>query len=126
MLKRGNASMMVGASSWKDQFVDAFTVQAGNELIFGIISFILTIKMIFIKNSLTVFIHYWKFNFEGDDDEEEEEGGDEEGEEGEEKMPTCGDYIMHFLTLFWKVIFATIPPAGKPNFLILFFPRSVV
>merc|ERR1712226_376146 len=65
MLKRGNASMMVGASSWKDQFVDAFTVQAG------------------------------------DDDEE-----------GEEKMPTCGDYIMHFLTLFWKVIFATIPPAG--------------
>merc|ERR1711881_284927 len=75
MLKRGNASMMVGASSWKDQFVDAFTVQAG------------------------------------DDDEEEEEGG-EEGEEGEEKMPTCGDYIMHFLTLFWKVIFATIPPAG--------------
>merc|ERR1712045_36034 len=79
MLKRGNASMMVGASSWKDQFVDAFTVQAG------------------------------------DDDEEEEEGG-EEGEEGEEKMPTCGDYIMHFLTLFWKVIFATIPPAGKQCF----------
>merc|ERR1712165_284540 len=75
MGKRGNASMMVGASSWKDQFVDAFTVQAG------------------------------------DDDEEEEEGGDE-GEEGEEKMPTCGDYIMHFLTLFWKVIFAVIPPAG--------------
>merc|ERR1712001_189664 len=31
---------------------------------------------------------------------------------GEEKMPTCGDYIMHFLTLFWKVIFAVIPPAG--------------
>ena len=49
----------------------------------------------------------------GDDDEEEEGGdGGEEGE-GEEKMPTCGDYIMHFLTLFWKVIFAFIPPAGK-------------
>merc|ERR1719458_1131163 len=75
MLQRGNASLMVGASSWKDQFLDAFTVQAG-------------------------------------DDEEEEEGeGGEEGE-GEEKMPTCGDYIMHFLTLFWKVLFATIPPAG--------------
>ena len=53
----------------------------------------------------------------GDDDEEEEEGGDE-GEEGEEKMPTCGDYIMHFLTLFWKVIFATIPPAGKQQYLL--------
>ena len=43
----------------------------------------------------------------GGDDEEEDEG-----EEGEEKMPTCGDYIMHFLTLIWKVIFAIIPPAG--------------
>lgn len=43
-----------------------------------------------------------------DDDEEEEEG-----EEGEEKMPTCGDYIMHFLTLAWKIIFAFIPPSGN-------------
>ena len=32
MLKRGNASMMVGASSWKDQFLEAFTVQAGNSI----------------------------------------------------------------------------------------------
>merc|ERR1712038_282307 len=79
MMQKGNASLMVGASSWKDQFLEAFTVQAG-----------------------------------GDDDEE---GGDEEGEEGEEeeKMPTCGDYIMHFLTLFWKIIFAFIPPAGIAN-----------
>merc|ERR1719412_2889108 len=43
----------------------------------------------------------------GDEDEEEEEG-----EEGEEKMPSCGDYIMHFLTLPWKVLFALIPPTG--------------
>merc|ERR1712172_244512 len=49
----------------------------------------------------------------GDDDEEEEEG--EDGAEKEEKMPTCGDYIMHFLTLFWKVIFSFIPPAGIAN-----------
>merc|ERR1719420_85565 len=51
-------------------------------------------------------------------DEEEEE----EGEEGEEKMPTCGDYIMHFLTLPWKVIFAFIPPTaiynGYPTFVL--------
>merc|ERR1719175_365795 len=83
MLQRGDASMMVGASSWKDQFIDAFTVQAG------------------------------------DDDEEEE--GEGEGD-GEEKMPTCGDYIMHFLTLIWKVLFAFIPPAdiasGYPCFVI--------
>jgi len=77
MMQRGNASMMAGASSWKDQIFEAFTVQAG------------------------------------DDDEEEEEG--EEGAEKEEKMPTCGDYIMHFLTLFWKVIFSFIPPAGIAN-----------
>merc|ERR1711899_369248 len=76
MMQRGNTSMMAGASSWKDQILEAFTVQAGD-----------------------------------DDEEEEEEGGDEEGEK-EEKMPTCGDYIMHFLTLFWKVIFSFIPPAG--------------
>jgi len=53
----------------------------------------------------------------GDDDEEEEEG-----EEGEEKMPSCGDYIMHFLTLPWKVLFALIPPTaiynGYPTFVI--------
>jgi len=75
MMQRGNASMMMGAVSWRDQFMEAFSVQAG------------------------------------DDDEEEEEGG----EEGEEKMPTCGDYIMHFLTLFWKIIFAFIPPSGLAN-----------
>ena len=28
-------------------------------------------------------------------------------------MPSCGDYIMHFLTLPWKLIFAFIPPTGK-------------
>merc|ERR1711884_316265 len=53
----------------------------------------------------------------GNEDEEEEEG-----EEGEEKMPSCGDYIMHFLTLPWKVLFALIPPTaiynGYPTFVI--------
>merc|ERR1711931_574498 len=79
MMQKANNSMMVGSSSWLDQFSEAFTVQA-------------------------------------DDDEEEE------GEEGEEKMPSCGDYIMHFLTLPWKLIFAFIPPtgigAGYPTFVI--------
>jgi len=70
MMQKANNSMMVGSSSWLDQFSEAFTVQA-------------------------------------DDDEE-----GEEGEEGEEKMPSCGDYIMHFLTLPWKLIFAFIPPTA--------------
>merc|ERR1739838_479216 len=85
MMQRGNASVMAGANSWKDQIFEAFTVQA-----------------VFSQD---------KKKTKGDDDEEEEEG--EEGAEKEEKMPTCGDYIMHFLTLFWKVIFSFIPPAGK-------------
>merc|ERR1712117_825390 len=46
----------------------------------------------------------------------------EEGEEGEDKMPSCGDYIMHFLTLPWKVLFALIPPTaifnGYPTFVV--------
>merc|ERR1712209_21286 len=75
MMQKANNSMMVGSSSWLDQFTDAFTVQA-----------------------------------EDDDDEE-----GEEGEEGEPKMPSCGDYIMHFLTLPWKLIFAVIPPTGIFN-----------
>jgi len=82
MMKKTNASMMAGSSSWLEQFTEAFVVQA--------------------------------------DDEEEEEG--EGGEEAEEKMPSCGDYIMHFLTLPWKLIFAFIPPTaiynGYPTFVI--------
>jgi len=81
MMQKANASMMVGSSSWLDQFTEAFTVQA---------------------------------------DDDEEEG--EDGEEGEEKMPSCGDYIMHFLTLPWKIIFALIPPTaiyeGYPTFVV--------
>merc|ERR1712020_757472 len=45
----------------------------------------------------------------------EVQADDDEGEEGEEKMPSCGDYIMHFLTLPWKLIFALIPPTGIAN-----------
>merc|ERR1739848_17569 len=82
MMQKSSNAMMVGSSSWLDQFTDAFTVQA--------------------------------------EDDDEEEG--EEGEEGEEKMPSCGDYIMHFLTLPWKVLFALIPPTaiynGYPTFVI--------
>merc|ERR1719251_14061 len=58
---------------------------------------------------LEQFTSAFEVQAEGDDDEEEE------GEEGEEKMPSCGDYIMHFLTLPWKLIFAIIPPTGIFN-----------
>ncbi|CAB3371935.1 Hypothetical predicted protein [Cloeon dipterum] len=73
LVQRANASIMVGTSSWKEQFVEAITVSGG------------------------------------DDDD------GEEGAEREEKMPSCGDYVIHFLTLFWKLLFAFVPPTG--NFL---------
>lgn len=66
LVQRANASILIGTSSWKEQFIEAITVSAG------------------------------------DDD------GENEGEE--EPSPSCSDYIMHFLTLFWKIIFAFIPP----------------
>lgn len=43
----------------------------------------------------------------GDDDDDDDS---EEGEEREEKLPSCLDYVMHFLTIFWKVLFAFVPP----------------
>ncbi|XP_072313308.1 sodium/calcium exchanger 3 isoform X2 [Eucyclogobius newberryi] len=35
---------------------------------------------------------------------------EEEDETGEERLPSCFDYVMHFLTVFWKVLFACVPP----------------
>ncbi|XP_064088795.1 sodium/calcium exchanger 1-like isoform X2 [Macrobrachium nipponense] len=74
LVKKANASMLVGTSSWKEQFTEAITVQAGDE---------------------------------------GEEG--EEGEEAEEKLPSCMDYVMHFVTVIWKVLFAFIPPTDFAN-----------
>merc|ERR1711982_58806 len=59
---------------------------------------------------LDQFSEAFEVQAEGDDDEE-----GEEGEDDEPKMPSCGDYIMHFLTLPWKLIFAVIPPTGIFN-----------
>jgi hypothetical protein len=45
------------------------------------------------------------FLFLGDDG-----GGDDDDEE---KLPSCADYVMHFVTLFWKLLFAFVPPTGE-------------
>jgi len=82
LVKKANASMLVGTSSWKEQFAEAITVQAGDE----------------------------------------GEEGEESEEEVEEKLPSCMDYVMHFVTVIWKVLFAFIPPTdimkGYPAFVI--------
>ncbi|XP_034531397.1 sodium/calcium exchanger 3 isoform X2 [Notolabrus celidotus] len=40
---------------------------------------------------------------------------EEEDETGEERLPSCFDYVMHFLTVFWKVLFACVPPTDYMN-----------
>lgn len=38
------------------------------------------------------------------------------GDDDDRPTPSCTDYFMHFLTLFWKLLFAFIPPTGKHYF----------
>ncbi|XP_043968916.1 sodium/calcium exchanger 1-like isoform X1 [Gambusia affinis] len=42
-------------------------------------------------------------------------GGDDDDDCGEEKIPSCFDYVMHFLTVFWKLLFAFVPPTDYWN-----------
>ena len=48
-------------------------------------------------------------------------GNDDEEDSGEEHLPSCFDYIMHFLTVFWKVLFAFVPPTEYWNGWACFF-----
>ncbi|CAI4225188.1 unnamed protein product [Auanema sp. JU1783] len=73
MIKNANTKLMLGTSSWREQFMEALTVSAGD-----------------------------------DDDDNDEEG--EGSEEGEPAQPTTMDYVMHFITVPWKLGFALIPP----------------
>ncbi|XP_053191346.1 sodium/calcium exchanger 3 isoform X3 [Scomber japonicus] len=40
---------------------------------------------------------------------------EDEEDTGEERLPSCFDYVMHFLTVFWKVLFACVPPTDYMN-----------
>ncbi|XP_043913309.1 sodium/calcium exchanger 1 isoform X2 [Protopterus annectens] len=71
LIKKTNLALVVGTNSWREQFIEAITVSAG-------------------------------------EDDEDEECGDE-------KLPSCFDYVMHFLTVFWKVFFAFVPPTEYWN-----------
>ncbi|XP_069494973.1 sodium/calcium exchanger 3 isoform X2 [Ambystoma mexicanum] len=70
LIKKTNLALVVGTHSWRDQFLEAITVSAGDE---------------------------------------------DEDESGEERLPSCFDYVMHFLTVFWKVLFACVPPTEYWN-----------
>ncbi|KAF0030236.1 hypothetical protein F2P81_016967 [Scophthalmus maximus] len=41
------------------------------------------------------------------------QGDGDDDEEG--RLPSCYDYVMHFLTVFWKVLFACVPPTEYWN-----------
>ncbi|XP_076026791.1 sodium/calcium exchanger 1a isoform X13 [Genypterus blacodes] len=41
--------------------------------------------------------------------------GDDDDECGKRKLPSCFDYVMHFLTVFWKLLFALVPPTDYWN-----------
>lgn len=41
--------------------------------------------------------------------------GDDDEEGREERLPSCYDYVMHFVTVFWKVLFACVPPTEYWN-----------
>ncbi|XP_051946332.1 sodium/calcium exchanger 3-like isoform X2 [Xyrauchen texanus] len=81
LIKKTNLALVVGTNSWKEQFMEAITVSAG--------------------------------------DEDEDEGG-------EERLPSCFDYVMHFLTVFWKVLFACVPPTDYWNGWACFFVSIVI
>nr|XP_031833672.1 sodium/calcium exchanger 1 isoform X2 [Nomia melanderi] len=65
LVQRANQSILLGTSSWKEQFTEALTVSGGDE--------------------------------------------DDEGA-GEPAAPSTMDYLMHSVTIFWKVLFAFVPP----------------
>lgn len=68
LIKDANIAEVLGTHSWREQFIEAVTVSAGDE---------------------------------------------EEGEE--QRVPSCFDYFMHILCLFWKILFAFVPPTEYWN-----------
>ncbi|CAH2094792.1 unnamed protein product [Euphydryas editha] len=58
LVQRANASIIIGTSSWKEQFSEALTASSDNP----------------------------------------------------DEPPSCGDYALHIFTVFWKIIFAFVPP----------------
>ncbi|KAJ3588950.1 hypothetical protein NHX12_009803 [Muraenolepis orangiensis] len=73
-----------------------------------------TVDKLIKKTNLALVVgsSSWREQFVSNDDEEDS---------GEERLPSCFDYIMHFLTVFWKVLFAFVPPTEYWNGWACFF-----
>ncbi len=50
----------------------------------------------------------------GDDDDDVVQSGDEN--EDDNQPATCKDYMLHFISFFWKFLFAFVPPTSKGIF----------
>ncbi|XP_067370257.1 sodium/calcium exchanger 1b isoform X3 [Channa argus] len=96
LIKKTNLALLVGTNSWRDQFIEAITVSADP-------LYVLSCNGETVRKRGKAVLK--RINGEDDDDEEC----------GEEKLPSCFDYVMHFLTVFWKVLFAFVPPTDYWN-----------
>ncbi len=83
MVKTTNTSLLVGSSSWKQQFKDAVSVQGGGGR-----------KLAMNRTTRAESI------LEISEDDEAD------------MKPSCLVYVMHALTLPWKLLFALVPPTG--------------
>ncbi|CAF2117102.1 unnamed protein product [Rotaria magnacalcarata] len=72
-LYKANTAILVGTSTWLEQFKQAFSVK-------------------------------------DDDDDDGNESGDSDGNDG--KSATCKDYMLHYVSFFWKFLFAFVPPTS--------------
>lgn len=94
LFQRANISLMIGTSSWKEQFIQAITVVADDD------------DRNKFKTEEAFEMESISLKFTKDDDEE----NGEEADEVTVRMPSCSDYVMHVFTVFWKVLFAFVPP----------------
>ncbi|KAG9336751.1 hypothetical protein JZ751_003099 [Albula glossodonta] len=92
LIKKTNLALVVGTNSWRDQFMEAITVSAGINC---------------AVHCLDSRRQQVGLRFSVRDEDEEDSG--------EERLPSCFDYVMHFLTVFWKVLFACVPPTEYWN-----------
>ncbi|MCJ8750192.1 hypothetical protein PDJAM_G00259730 [Pangasius djambal] len=53
-------------------------------------------------------------------------GDEDDDDAGDERLPSCFDYVMHFLTVFWKVLFACVPPTEYWNGWACFFTSIII
>ncbi|XP_069764787.1 sodium/calcium exchanger 3-like isoform X2 [Narcine bancroftii] len=82
-----------------------------------------TVDKLIKKTNLAVLIatHSWREQFTEAITVSAAGDGEEDDDTQEERLPSCFDYIMHFLTVFWKVLFAFVPPTNYWNGWACFF-----